>query len=262
MLQVTISASYAGKQDVLRDVAFSMQGGEILGLVGQSGSGKSTLALAILQLLQYRGGSVSGSIVFAGQELARLPEKRVREYRGREIAYVPQSPTSSLNQGMRLRTLILETWRAHSSQPITRQNMVDLLNQVSLPAHCDFLNLRAGELSVGQGQRLLIALALLHRPKLIVADEPTSALDLITQQEILRLFRRICNDSGTGILFISHDLAAVAQICDRVAILSEGQIVEIGPTAEVFDRPKHPYAQRLIAALPRVDVETRPRAVA
>ena len=130
--------------------------------------------------------------------------------------------------------------------------MLDLLAKVSLPAQADFLNLRSGEMSIGQGQRLLIALALLHRPRLIVADEPTSALDLITQQEILGLFRKIRDDSGTAILFISHDLASVAQICDRVAILYAGEIIETGSTSEVFERPKHPYAQRLIGALPQL----------
>jgi ABC-type dipeptide/oligopeptide/nickel transport system ATPase component len=252
MLQVAISADYPGKKNVLRDVAFDMSPGEVLGLVGQSGSGKSTLALALLRLLHFRGGAVRGSIVFEGRDLAASPEKLVRTYRGRKIAYVPQSPAASLNQALRIRTLISEAWRAHNPQAISRETMLDLLSQVSLPAQPDFLDLRSGQLSVGQGQRLLIALALLHGPRLIVADEPTSALDLITQQEILSLFRRISDDCGTAILFISHDLTSVAQICDRVAILYEGEIIEVGPTPEVFEHPKHPYARRLIGALPRL----------
>jgi ABC-type dipeptide/oligopeptide/nickel transport system ATPase component len=252
MLHVELSADYPGKKNVLRDVTFDMAPGEVLGLVGQSGSGKSTLALALLRLLHFRGGAVRGRIVFEGQDLAASPEKLVRTYRGRKIAYVPQSPATSLNQALRIRTLISEAWRAHSRQPIPPPAMLDLLAQVSLPAEPGFLDLRSGELSVGQGQRLLIALALLHGPRLIIADEPTSALDLITQQDILRLFRRISDDSGTAILFISHDLASVAQICDRVAILYEGEIIEIGPTSQVFENPQHPYAQRLIGALPRL----------
>jgi ABC-type dipeptide/oligopeptide/nickel transport system ATPase component len=251
MLQVAISADYPEKKNVLRDVAFDMSPGEVLGLVGQSGSGKSTLALALLRLLHFRGGTVRGRIVFEGQDLAAIPEKIARTYRGRKIAYVPQSPTASLNAALRIRTLISEAWRAHSQWPLPEPTMLDLLRQVSLPAEPDFLNMRCGQLSVGQGQRLLIALALLHRPKLIVADEPTSALDLITQQEILRLFRCISDESGTAILFISHDLTSVAQICDRVAILFEGEIIESGTTHEVFDHPRHPYAQRLIGSLPQ-----------
>ncbi len=257
MLRVELSADSPGKKNVLRDVTFDMTPGEVLGLVGQSGSGKSTLALALLRLLHFRGGVVRGRIVFEGQDLGTSPEKLVRTYRGRKIAYVPQSPATSLNQALRVRTLISEAWRAHNPRPIEEPAMLDLLNQVSLPVEADFLNLRSGQLSIGQGQRLLIALAVLHGPRLIVADEPTSALDLITQQEILRLFRRISDDSGTAILFISHDLTSVAQICDRVAILFEGQIIELAPTREVFEQPRHPYAQRLIGALPRLPLDSR-----
>lgn len=252
MLHVELSADYPGKKNVLRNVTFDMSRGEVLGLVGQSGSGKSTLALALLRLLQFRGGTVRGRIVFEGQDLVTLPERQVQTYRGRQIAYVPQSPATSLNQALRIRTLISEAWRAHNPRAISQEAMLDLLTQVSLPAQADFLDVRSSQLSVGQGQRLLIALALVHGPRLIVADEPTSALDLITQQDILRLFRRISDDKGTAILFISHDLTSVAQICDRVAILYEGEIIEVGETQEVFERPRHDYAKRLIGALPRL----------
>jgi ABC-type dipeptide/oligopeptide/nickel transport system ATPase component len=250
MLHVAISADYPGKPDVLRNVTFHMADGELLGLVGQSGSGKSTLALALLNLLHFRGGAVRGRILFEEQNLLGLPERVARTYRGRKIAYVPQSPSSSLNQTLRIRSLISEAWRAHNPDAISTAAMLDLLNQVSLPPEPGFLNLRGGQLSVGQGQRLLIALALLHRPRLIVADEATSALDLITQQDILHLFQQI-GKSGTAVLFISHDLTSVARICDRVAILYAGEIIEIGPTRQVFERPQHPYAQRLMGALPQ-----------
>ena len=255
MLRVAISTDYPGHPDVLKNVAFDMAPGEILGLVGQSGSGKSTLALAILRLLQYRGGTVRGRIEFEGRDLASIPEKLARTYRGRQIAFVPQSPATSLNPALRLRSLISEAWRAHNPRPISQDAMLHLLQQVSLPAQPDFLALRSGQLSIGQGQRLLIALALLHHPRLIIADEPTSALDLITQQEILRLFREISATSGTAILFISHDLMSVAQICDRVAILYQGELVEIGATSQMFERPRHPYSQRLIGAIPRLEFD-------
>jgi ABC-type glutathione transport system ATPase component len=258
LLRVAVSTDYPGRSNVLRDVRFEIACGEVLGLVGQSGSGKSTLALAILRLLHYRGGRVRGSILFDGQELASMPEKRVRSYRGRQIAYVPQSPATSLNPALRLRTLISEAWRAHNPRPISEDAMLELLAQVSLPAQPSFLDLRSSQLSIGQGQRMLIALALLHGPRLIVADEPTSALDLITQQEILRLFRRISDERGTAMLFISHDLLSVAQICDRVAILYQGELVETGSRRDVFERPQHPYAQRLIGALPRLEQGARP----
>ncbi len=254
MLHVAISADYPGKKNVLNDVRFDMSAGEILGLVGQSGSGKSTLALALLRLLQYRSGTVRGQIVFEDRDLAAIPEKLMRTYRGRKIAYVPQSPSTSLNPALRIRTLINETWLAHNSRPLSGEAALGLLGEVSLPAHADFLNMRSGELSIGQGQRLLIALALLHRPRLIIADEPTSALDLITQQDILALFRRISESAGTAVLFISHDLVSVAQICDRVAVLYQGEIIETGPTSQVFLQPDHPYAKRLIGALPRLNL--------
>ena len=258
MLRVAISADYPGRKNVLRGVTFDLSQGEVLGLVGESGSGKSTLALALLRLLHYRGGSVKGSMVFDGEDVMAIAEKRFRAYRGRKIAYVPQSPAASLNAALRIRTVIGEAWRAHSAQPISRDAMLDLLRRVSLPAQPDFLELRSGQLSIGQGQRLLIALALLHAPRLIIADEPTSALDLITQQEILRLFRSIADTSGTAVLFISHDLLSVAQICDKVAILYQGELIEEGPTAEIFEYPRHPYAQRLIGALPRRVTSTKP----
>ena len=258
MLQVELSADYPGRKDVLHNLTFDMSEGEVVGLVGQSGSGKSTLALALLRLLNFRGGEVRGKIVFEGQDLVTVPESVMRTYRGCKIAYVPQSPTTSLNAALRIRTLISEAWRAHNPQPLAQTAMLELLARVSLPAEESFLQLRSGQLSVGQGQRLLIALAVLHGPRLIVADEPTSALDVITQQEILALFRKISDESGTAILFISHDLLSVAQICDRVAILYGGAIVEIGPTTEVFQRPRHPYAQRLIGAIPRLALESRP----
>lgn len=258
MLQVAISADYPGRKNVLRDVRFDMSAGEVLGLVGQSGSGKSTLALALLRLLEFRGGKVRGKVVFDGVDLASCPEKAIRAYRGRRIAYVPQSPATSLNSALRVRTLIGEAWLAHNARPLSDDAMLGLLSEVSLPANHDFLQTRSGALSIGQGQRLLIALALLHRPSLIVADEPTSALDLITQQDILRMFRRISDKSRAGILFISHDLISVAQICDRVAVLYQGEIVEIGSTQQVFQRPGHPYAKRLVGALPRLNFHPQP----
>lgn len=256
MLRVDLSADYPGKKDVLRDVCFHMDRGEVLGLIGESGSGKSTLGLALLRLLHLKGGFTRGRVILEGVDLAALPESRMRAYRGRDISYVPQSPSTSFSPRFRIRNVISEAWRAHQAKSMPEQAMLELLQAVSLPASRDFLSLRCDQLSVGQGQRLLIGLALLHNPKLIVADEPTSALDLITQQEILRLFREISDRSGTAILYISHDLTSVLQLCDRVAILWQGQIVETGPTGEIFRFPRHPYARRLIGALPQVPVSS------
>lgn len=247
VLEFRISASY-GTTEVLHEVAATIAPGEIVSLVGLSGSGKSTLALALLRLLRYRGGSVTGTICLEGTELARLSEAEMRSNRGRRIGYVPQSPGLSLNPRLRVETLLDETWRAHASGPANHQG---LLESVQLPADIAFLRKRAGELSTGQGQRLLIALALMHSPALLIADEPTSALDAITQAGILELFGKINRERGTAILFISHDLLSVAGISHRVDILHDGHLVESGPPAAVFRNPQHPFTRRLVAAMPR-----------
>jgi peptide/nickel transport system ATP-binding protein len=249
LLRLHISAGYPGKADVLREVAFEIAPGEIVGLVGRSGEGKSTLILAILGLLGLKNGSCSGEIQFQGRDLVRLNDKEMRRLRGLQIALVPQSPLSALNPNLRLGAQLVESWRAHRSG---KPDWQPLLKSVSLPADPEFLRLYPRNLSVGMAQRFLIALALLHRPSLLLADEPTSALDTITQSEILALFRRLNQETGIGILYISHDLASVAALCHRVAILHKGEIVECASTAEMFRAPNHPYTRQLIAAIPKL----------
>ena len=248
VLDFRISASY-GTTEVLHQVAATIAPGEIVSLVGLSGSGKSTLALALLRLLRYRGGVVTGNIRLEGTELTTLSESGMRAIRGRRIGYVPQSPGLSLNSRLRVETLLDETWRAHAS---CSANHRGLLESVQLPADTAFLRKCAGELSTGQGQRLLIALALMHGPALLLADEPTSALDAITQAGVLQLFGRINRERGTAILFISHDLLSVAGISHRVDILHEGRLVESGSPAAVFRTPQHPFTCQLVAAMPRL----------
>jgi len=251
-LDFNISARY-GRTAVLHDVSASIAHGEIVALVGLSGSGKTTLALALLRLLQYRGGECSGSIRLEGRELTSLTEREMRGVRGKSIGYVPQSPAAALNDRLRVRTLFEETWNAHSSQRAAAGVFEAALESVQLPSTRDFLDRRAGELSTGQGQRLLIALAILHQPPLLLADEPTSALDAITQAAVLRLFEDLNRRNGTAILFISHDLLSVASIGHRVAILHEGRIVESGPPEQIFREPVNPFTQDLVKAIPRRD---------
>lgn len=248
LLRVRISADYPGKPGVLRELSLELAPGEIVGLVGRSGEGKSTLILSVLGLLGLKNGVCRGSIEFEGRELIGLPEKEMRKLRGLKIALVPQSPLAALNPSLRLGAQLDETWRAHRRG---KPEWQDLLAGVSLPAEESFLRLYPRNLSVGMAQRFLIALALLHRPALLLADEPTSALDTITQAEILALFRRLNRETGVGILYISHDLASVAALCSRVAILQKGDLVECAPTAEIFRAPAHPYTRQLIAAIPR-----------
>jgi ABC-type glutathione transport system ATPase component len=251
-LEFRVSARY-GQTAVLHEVAASIAPGEIVALVGLSGSGKSTLALSLLRLLHYRGGEVTGSILLAGRELTGLSEREMRGVRGKSIGYVPQSPAAALNERLRVRTLLEETWRAHSRDRAAEGFYADLLGSVQLPEGRDFLERRAGELSTGQGQRLLIALAIMHRPAVLLADEPTSALDAITQAAVLRLFQDLNERTGTAMLFISHDLLSVASIAHRVEILHEGRIVESGAPEKIFRDPVHPFTQELVKAIPRRD---------
>lgn len=251
LLHVSVSAGYTGRPGVLKDAELAVDRGEILALVGQSGSGKSTIALAILGLLGMRGGTVRGKILFEGADLLTLPERRLREIRGLRIALVPQSPLASLNPALKIGTQFAEAWKAHqpSAGARWRAEALAALELASLRA--EILEQYPRQLSVGLAQRVLIAMAILHRPALIIADEPTSALDVITQSEILGLFQDLNRRLGTSILYISHDLLSVASLSHRVAILNGGEVVETGPTEQIFASPGHAYTARLIAALPR-----------
>jgi peptide/nickel transport system ATP-binding protein len=246
LLELRIAAAYA-KRDVLREVALEIQPGEILGLAGGSGGGKSTLILAILGLLGLKGGECRGEILFRGADLLKFDGRRMRRIRGKEIGLVPQSPLTALNPNMRLGAQLNEAWRAHERR---KPDWRPLLQSVSLPSDAGFLRLYPRSLSVGMAQRFLIAMAILHGPPLLLADEPTSALDTITQAGILSLFQRLNRERNIAMLYVSHDLASVATICHRVAILHEGEVVECAPAAEVFRSPGHPYTRRLVGAIP------------
>lgn len=255
LLSARISVDYRNKPGVLRNIFLEIHRGEILGLVGESGSGKSTLALALLQLVQLKGAKVQGQVVFQGENLFSKTERQLREIRGRQMSVVLQSPLTSLNPALRIGMQLQEAWRAHARG--TKQECLKAvrgaLQSVSLPDDDEFLTRRPAELSVGQGQRVIIAMAILHRPALLIADEPTSALDTITQSEILALFTHLNRRLDVAILYISHDLLSVAALCHRMAILHHGEIVECGTPDTVFDSPRHPYTQRLLAALPSLE---------
>ena len=251
-LSLSLTVNYRNRPEVLKNAFLQMRQGEVLGLIGQSGSGKSTLALSILRLLELKGGKATGSIFFQGRDLLSLKEREMRGLRGREIGLVLQSPLSSLNPVLRIGTQLREAWNAHASgsRDEALRRIEDALASVSLPHDEEFLRRLPSQLSVGQAQRVLIAMAIIHRPALLIADEPTSALDVITQAEVLALFRKLNQELGMGILYISHDLLSVSSICDRIAILNEGEIVECGPTGQIFNHPGHAYTRRLIEALP------------
>jgi len=250
LLRLNISVEYAQKR-VLNEVSLDVQEGEILGLVGRSGEGKSTIALSILGLLALKGGRCTGEIVFEDRDLLKLNAREMRRLRGKEIALVPQSPLAALNPNLRLGAQLKEAWRAHEGG---KPDWKPLLESVSLPTEESFLRQYPRNLSVGLAQRFLIAMAVLHNPALLLADESTSALDTITQAEILGLFKRLNRSRGIAILYISHDLASVASLCHRVAILHEGKIVECGSVDRIFLSPQHAYTKQLIAAIPHLPV--------
>jgi ABC-type glutathione transport system ATPase component len=237
LLSLKLSVDYRNKPGVLHEVMFDILPGEAFGLVGASGSGKSTIALAILRLLDMRGGSARGSILFEGRELLTCREKEMRQLRGRRIGLVPQSPASALNPALRLETHLREAWQAHSARPWkeARASVRQLLCRLELPADESFLRRYPHQISVGQAQRVLIAMAVLHRPALLIADEPTSALDTAAQREILGLLRGLNRGFAMATLYISHDLASVAALCQRVGVLAGGRLAECGPVETVLE---------------------------
>jgi peptide/nickel transport system ATP-binding protein len=248
LLQARLSVHY-GATAILNGLELSLARGEIVGLVGQSGSGKSTLGLSLLRLIDRRGGSISGSIEFEGTDLMSLTERQLRRLRGPAISLVLQSASSALNPALRLESHFSEAWRAHASTPWSNQrnHILELFAELGLPANSEFLRRFPGQISVGQAQRVLIALAILHRPRLLIADELTASLDLVTTCEVLKTLERVNRKWGTAILFVSHDLGAVASLCHRVAILSGGRVIESAPTAELFRHPQHEYTRQLIS---------------
>jgi peptide/nickel transport system ATP-binding protein len=250
LLRVNLSASY-GRQEILRDIQFSLYPGEALGFVGTSGAGKSTLVMALLGLLPWRGGEVRGEVLLNGQNLLSLKSSQMREVRGKRIALVPQSPMTALNSAISLRTHFEEAWSAHErrGRQHLQLRLEELLGEVQLRSDGEFLARRSSQISVGQAQRVMIALALLHRPDILIADEPTSALDPVTQAEIVRLMKRLNRSSGTALLYISHDLVSVLQICSRIAFLDQGRLVECLPVEQLEDA-RHPAAMALLQALP------------
>jgi ABC-type glutathione transport system ATPase component len=252
LLDALLSVDYPGRPGALREVGLRVLDGEILGLAGESGSGKSTVALALMNLSTRRGGRVSGRVLWKGTDLLAAGEGELRRLRGREIALMLQNPMAALNPGLRLGTQFREAWRAHApASPEWQERALDTLARLGLAADQKFLRLYPAELSIGMAQRVLLALTVLHRPKLLIADEPTSALDVITQSEMLALFRRLRSEFGMSLVIISHDLLALASVCDRITILRAGEVIETLPAGGLFTAAQEEYTRRLVAALPR-----------
>ncbi|WP_240613181.1 dipeptide ABC transporter ATP-binding protein [Brachybacterium endophyticum] len=242
-----------GRSEVVRDVSFTVPRGSTLALIGESGSGKSTIARAVLRLLDRRGAHVRGSITLRGRAIHDLPEPALRPLRGRVLGFVPQDPGSSLNPVRTIGSQALEAAALvpEASTRAAREDLVrDALERVGLSDPGRIAAAYPHQLSGGQLQRVLIALAIIPRPALLVADEPTSALDVTVQKQILDLLASLQAELGIGLLLITHDLALAAERSQQVVVLSGGSIQEAGPTAQVFERPHSDYTRRLQADVP------------
>ena len=250
---VTRFHTYDGVVRALEGVSFEVREGEIFGLVGETGCGKSVTTYSTLRLLPSTGRVHSGRITLAGESLLDASESRMREVRGGEIAMIFQDPLSALNPVMRVGDQIAESVWLHDDLPdaeAVAARVEEVLGEVRMPDPAGAARAFPHELSGGMQQRVMIAMALAGRPKMLIADEPTTALDVTIQSQVLQLLRQLKQEAGLTVLLITHDLGVVAELCDRVAVMYAGTIVETAPVAELFGNPRHPYTQGLLAALP------------
>jgi peptide/nickel transport system ATP-binding protein len=244
----------------VHDVSFAIAPGEVLGVVGESGAGKSLTGSAIIGLLDPPGRIAAGTVVLDGKRIDNLPYEAMRRIRGREIGAIFQDPLTSLNPLYTVGRQIVETIRTHldMSETEARSRAVALLEEVGIPAAARRIGHYPHQFSGGMRQRVVIALALAAKPRLIIADEPTTALDVSIQAQIIQLLKRLCQDHGTAVLLVTHDMGVIAETADRVAVMYAGRIVEIGPVADVIHRPQHPYSVGLMGSIPSI-VDERER---
>jgi len=247
-----VFASRRGELVAVDGVSFAIARGEVLGLVGESGAGKSVTGAAIIGLLDPPGRIAGGRILFEGARIDHLPEEELRRLRGRRIGAVFQDPLTALNPLYTIGRQLVETMRTHLDigAAEARGRALRLLKEVGIPAAERRFDAYPHELSGGMRQRVVIALALAADPALVIADEPTTALDVSIQAQIIALLKRLCQERGTAVLLITHDMGVIAGAADRVAVMYAGRIVEIGPVAEVLLAPKHPYTVGLMGSIP------------
>jgi oligopeptide transport system ATP-binding protein len=240
------------------DLNFSLAAGETLAVVGESGSGKSQAFLAIMGLLA-KNGKATGRAMLGEVNLIGLPPSRLDTYRGRDIAMIFQDPMTSLNPSLKVRTQLSEVLVRHQGfeREKAERTAIEMLERVGIPAPVKRANAYPHELSGGMRQRVMIAMALLCRPKILIADEPTTALDVTVQAQMLELFKTLTNDFGTALVLITHDLGVVAGVADRMMVMYGGRAVEKGTTDELFYDPRHPYTLGLLHSTPHVDVRAK-----
>ncbi|MGH1360413.1 MAG: ABC transporter ATP-binding protein [Burkholderiaceae bacterium] len=255
-LQVTGLQTYfdtrAGMLKAVDQVSFELGRGEILGLVGESGSGKSVTGFSVMGLIDEPGRIVGGSVLFEGRQLVGLPESELRSLRGNKIAMIFQDPMMTLNPVLRIDTQMIEAVLAHQkvSKTAARDKALNALTQVGIPSPAMRLKHYPHQLSGGMRQRVAIAIGLLNDPDLIIADEPTTALDVTIQAQILFEVQQLCERTGTAMIWITHDLAVIAGLADRIAVMYAGKVVETGTTDQVIDSPLHPYTVGLLGSVP------------
>ena len=253
----------AGEVKALNGVSFSMEEGEVLGIVGESGSGKSVTAYSIMGLTAYPGKLIGGTIRFNGHQVDQMTEKEFRKMRGNEVSIIFQDPMTSLNPVYTIGNQIEEVIRTHTNKDRKQahERAKELLELVGINEPEKRLKQYPHELSGGMRQRVMIAIALACEPKLLIADEPTTALDVTIQAQILELMKDLQEKLGMSIIMITHDLGVVASMCEKIAVMYAGHIVEYGTADEIFYEPSHDYTKGLIQSIPRLDAETHERLV-
>jgi oligopeptide/dipeptide ABC transporter ATP-binding protein len=255
VVDLRVEIDYGAREDIVDGIAFSVGAGEVLGLVGESGSGKTTVGLAVLGHTR-RGAQIAhGEVLVEGRNILQLPMAERQRLRGRLVSYVPQDPASALSPAMRIGKQLEETLSEHgfgASDQERRERVTEVLGEVLLPSDETFLRRYPHQLSGGQQQRIALAMAFANRPRVIVLDEPTTGLDVTTQAHVLETVRALCSLHGVAAVYVSHDLAVVATVAPRVAVMYGGRLAEVGPTATLFRLAAHPYTRRLVEAIPEL----------
>ncbi len=247
--------THVGEVKAVRGISFDVNEGEVLGIVGESGSGKSVTSLSIMGLLQYPGRVVDGEILLNGEDILTYSKDQMRKVRGKEIAMIFQDPMTSLNPVYTIGNQVMEMILEHEkmTKREARARAIEMLKLVGIPAAEKRIDSYPHEFSGGMRQRVMIALALSCNPKLLIADEPTTALDVTIQAQILNLIKKLNRQFGMTTMLITHDLGVVATVCDKVAVMYGGLIMEYGTVDEIFYHPRHPYTMGLLGSIPHVD---------
>jgi oligopeptide transport system ATP-binding protein len=253
-----------GLVEAVQGISYTLDAGQTIGIVGESGRGKSVSTLALLRLIPQPPGRITGTVRFEGEDVLALPETHMRRLRGNRMAMIFQDPMTCLNPFLRISTQLVEAIKLHTELrgDAARARAVEALERVGIPGAAERLNDYPHQFSGGMRQRVMIAMALACRPRLLIADEPTTALDVTIQAQILDLLRELVREEGMALILITHALGVVAGLCERIAVMYGGRFVETASTHDLFRSPRHPYTEALLRAVPRLDERSTERLVA